>query len=77
MFLIFLAGVLWGAIGIFVKELNSLGASSAQTCFLRMFSGFLIMSAGLGTGFCYGMAAIFGKAGEKTDASIISAYSDI
>ena len=31
--------------------------------------------AGLGTGFCYGMAAIFGKAGEKTDASIISAYS--
>ena len=66
MFLIFLAGVLWGAIGIFVKELNSLGASSAQTCFLRMFSGF-----------CYGMAAIFGKAGEKTDASIISAYSDI
>ena len=182
MFLIFIAGVLWGAIGIFVKELNNLGASSAQTCFLRMFSGFLIMAAvglvknkknffaidkktlllcaglglishgffnicytasiklngmgiacvlmysapvftamasgiffhekisglkifalalnilgciltvtggslsggnfsligilaGLGTGFCYGMAAIFGKAGEKTDASIISAYS--
>ena len=182
MLLIFLAGVLWGTIGIFVNELNSLGASSAQTCFIRMFSGFLIMAvyaliknrknfflidkktllicaglglishgffnicytasiklngmgiacvlmysapvftamaskiffhekisglkifalalnilgcvltvtggsldsaglsltgilAGLGTGFCYGMAAIFGKAGEKTDASIISAYS--
>ena len=182
MFLIFIAGILWGIIGIFVNELNSLGASSAQTCFLRMFSGFLIMTfaalvknkknffsidkktllicaglglishgffnicytasiklngmgiacvlmysapvftaiasgiffhekisglkifalflnilgcvltvtggnldaenfsltgilAGIGTGFCYGMAAIFGKAGEKTDASIISAYS--
>lgn len=182
MSLIFLAGVLWGTIGIFVNELNALGASSEQTCFLRMFSGFLIMSAfalikcgkkffavdkktllicaslglishgffnvcytasiklngmgiacvlmysapvftaiasgiffhekisglkifalalnilgciltvtggnlgsaelsmtgilaGLGTGFCYGMAAIFGKAGEKTDASIMSAYS--
>ncbi|MBR1486023.1 MAG: EamA family transporter [Synergistaceae bacterium] len=184
MLLIFTAGLLWGIIGIFVNELNALGASSAQTCFLRMFSGFLIMSAvalvknkknffaidkrtlllcaglglishgffnicytasiklngmgiacvlmysapvftamasvlffhekisgfkifalalnilgcvltvtgdgkifdnssfsligilaGLGTGFCYGMAAIFGKAGEKTDPSIISAYS--
>lgn len=183
MLLIFIAGVLWGTIGIFVNELNSLGASSPQICFLRMFAGFLIMSAaafvknkknffavdkktlllcaglglishgffnifytasiklngmgiacvlmysapvftaiaskiffhekisslkifalvlnilgciftvtggkifnnpelsligisaGLGTGFCYGMAAIFGKAAEKVDASIISAYS--
>ncbi|MBQ7593873.1 MAG: EamA family transporter [Synergistaceae bacterium] len=32
--------------------------------------------AGIGSGFGYGMAAIFGKsAGEKTDALIISAYS--
>ena len=183
MFLIFIAGVLWGTIGIFVKELNALGADSASTCFLRMFFAFMIMSfaaavkngknffavdkktllicaglglishgffnicytasiklngmgiacvlmysapvftaaasaiffhekisrlkifalalnilgciltvtginifhnaeisltgisVGLGTGFCYGMAAVFGKAGEKTDASIISAYS--
>ena len=183
MFLIFIAGLLWGTIGIFVNELNSFGASSEQICFLRMFSGFLIMSAaalvknkknffavdkktlllcaglglishgffnicytasiklngmgiacvlmysapvftaaaskiffhekisslkifalvinilgciltvtggkifnnpelsligisaGLGTGFCYGMAAIFGKAAEKIDASVISAYS--
>jgi len=184
MLLIFISGVLWGIIGIFVNELNSLGASSEQTCFLRMFFGFLIMSAaavlknkkkffeidkrtlllcaglglisqgffnicytasiklngmgiacvlmysapvftamaskiffrekisglkifalvlnilgciltitgggeifkdssfsltgilaGIGTGFCYGMAAVFGKAGEKIDASIISAYS--
>ena len=184
MFLIFIAGLLWGTIGIFVKELNSLGADSPLTCFIRMLFAFLIMSFaallqhgknffkidkktlllcaglglvsqgffnicytasiklngmgvacvlmysapvftaiasriffhekisafkifalvlnilgcvltvtggnvlsgaeisllgmldGLGTGFCYGMAAIFGKAaGEKTDASIMSAYS--
>lgn len=32
--------------------------------------------AGLGTGFCYGMAAIFGRlAGEKTDSLTMSAYS--
>ncbi len=183
MLLIFIAGLLWGTIGIFVNELNSLGASSALTCFLRMLFAFLIMFtfafikhgknffridkktlllcaglglisqgffnicytasiklngmgaacvlmysapvftaiasgiffhekisrlkifslalnilgciltvtggnifnnsfsltgilAGIGTGFCYGMAAIFGKAaGEKTDSLIMSAYS--
>lgn len=32
--------------------------------------------AGLGTGFCYGMAAVFGRlAGEKTDAITVSVYS--
>ena len=32
--------------------------------------------AGIGTGFCYGMSAIFGRqAGEKTDSLIVSAYS--
>ena len=45
MFLIFLAGILWGTIGIFVNTLNSFGASSALTSFLRMFFGFLIMFA--------------------------------
>ena len=43
MLLIFTAGVLWGTIGIFVKELNLLGADSALTCFLRMSFAFLIM----------------------------------
>ena len=63
---------------IFALALNILG------CILTVTGGSLTGSekfsligilAGLGTGFCYGMAAIFGKAGEKTDASIISAYS--
>ncbi|MBQ7196738.1 MAG: EamA family transporter [Synergistaceae bacterium] len=45
MFLIFIAGLLWGTIGIFVKELNSLGADSALTCFIRMLFAFLIMSS--------------------------------
>lgn len=183
MLLIFIAGLLWGTIGIFVNELNSLGADSSLTCFLRMFFAFSIMFsvaifkhgkkffnidrktlllcaglglisqgffnicytasiklngmgvacvlmysapvftatasaiffhekisclkifalalnilgcvltvtggnifdvsfsligilAGIGTGFCYGMAAIFGKAaGEKNDALVMSAYS--
>lgn len=40
---IFLAGVLWGTIGIFVKSLSSLGADGALTAFLRMFFAFAIM----------------------------------
>lgn len=45
---IFIAGVLWGTIGIFVKGLNSLGADAALTSFLRMFSAFVVMlSAGV------------------------------
>ncbi|MBQ9419844.1 MAG: EamA family transporter [Synergistaceae bacterium] len=43
MILIFIAGVLWGTIGIFVNELNALGAGSSLTCFLRMFFAFVIM----------------------------------
>ena len=43
MFYIFTAGLLWGTIGLFVKELNLLGASSELTSFLRMFSAFMIM----------------------------------
>ena len=45
MLLIFTAGVLWGTIGIFVNELNSLGANSSLICFLRMFFAFLIIFA--------------------------------
>ena len=41
---VFIAGVLWGTIGIFVKTLSTLGANSSLTCFLRMFSAFMIMS---------------------------------
>lgn len=38
-------GAIWGFIGMFVLELNKLGASSAMTCFLRMAFAFLIMAA--------------------------------
>lgn len=41
--LIFLAGVLWGTIGTFVNTLNSYGADSALTGFLRLFFGCLLM----------------------------------
>ena len=175
MLYLFLAGILWGTIGIFVKTLNSLGADSSLIPFLRMSSALIIISilafikhgrkifirdkktlffcallgficnglfnvfytasiklngmgiacvlmytapiftaiasrilfhekfsrlkifaltvtggnifnnadvsligilAGIGSGFGYGMAAIFGKfAGEKTDSLIISVYS--
>lgn len=43
MLYVFTAGILWGTIGIFVKELNSLGASSALTGFMRMLFAFVIM----------------------------------
>ena len=42
---IFIAGVLWGIIGIFVNELNALGAGASLTGFMRMFFAFLIMTA--------------------------------
>lgn len=42
---IFIAGVLWGIIGIFVKELNSLGADVSLTGFMRMSFAFIIMLA--------------------------------
>ena len=44
MLYIFIAGILWGTIGIFVKELNSLGADSSLIIFLRMFSALIIIS---------------------------------
>ena len=40
---IFIAGVLWGIIGIFVNELNALGAGASLIGFMRMFFAFLIM----------------------------------
>ena len=39
---IFVAGVLWGTVGIFVKELNALGAEAALIGFMRMFFAFMI-----------------------------------
>ena len=45
MLYLFLAGILWGGIGIFVKELTSAGASPDIICTIRMISAFVIMSA--------------------------------
>lgn len=42
---IFFAGVLWGTIGIFIKQMELSGSTPAQTSFLRMFFAFLIMLA--------------------------------
>lgn len=41
--LILLAGVLWGSIGVFVKELNRVGATGEVTNFLRQISAFVLM----------------------------------
>lgn len=40
---IFIAGCLWGFIGLFVNLLASCGADSGTTAFIRMCSGFLLM----------------------------------
>lgn len=40
---LFLAGILWGTIGIFVKGLSSLGADGTLTAFMRMFFAFVII----------------------------------
>ena len=45
MLYIFLAGVLWGGIGIFVNGLTASGASQGIICTIRMFSAFVIMLA--------------------------------
>ena len=44
MLYIFTAGILWGTIGLFVNELNALGATRAQICVIRMASAFVIMA---------------------------------
>lgn len=41
--LVFIAGSLWGLIGIFVKSMAACGASATMTSFLRVFFAFLIM----------------------------------
>lgn len=41
--LVLLAGVLWGTIGMFVKELHRVGASGEVTNFLRQSSAFILM----------------------------------
>jgi len=41
--MIFAAGTLWGTIGLFVKLLNGVGASSTLTAFIRLFMGFWIL----------------------------------
>ena len=45
MILIFISGLLWGTIGIFVKGLASLGADGSLIGFLRMFFAFVIILA--------------------------------
>ena len=45
MLYIFISGILWGIIGIFVNELSSLGVSVQLMSFLRMLFAFVIMSA--------------------------------
>lgn len=41
--MIFVAGTLWGTIGLFVKLLTGIGASSALTAFIRLFLAFWIL----------------------------------
>ena len=45
MLLIFIAGILWGTIGLFVNSLTSLGASPSLICVLRISFAFVIMLA--------------------------------
>ena len=44
MILIFIAGPLWGTIGIFVKQLSAMGLSPLQISLLRMFFGTLLLA---------------------------------
>ncbi len=43
--LIFIAGCLWGSIGLFIRWMSDAGASAATISFLRMLFAFLIMFA--------------------------------
>ena len=45
MILVFISGLLWGTIGVFVNGLLSLGADGELISFLRMFSAFAIILA--------------------------------
>lgn len=41
--MVFIAGILWGTIGLFVKMLTSVGATSSLIAFMRLFMGFCIL----------------------------------
>lgn len=41
---IFIAGCLWGSIGLFVKLMEAQGSSSSYTGFLRLFFGFILLA---------------------------------
>ena len=41
--LVFSAGILWGTIGLFVKQMELGGSSPVETAFLRVFFAFLIL----------------------------------
>ncbi len=41
--MVFAAGTLWGTIGLFVKLLSGIGASTSLTAFMRLFMGFWIL----------------------------------
>ena len=41
---VFIAGCLWGTIGLFVKLMEAQGSSSSYTSFLRLFFGFLLLA---------------------------------
>jgi EamA domain-containing membrane protein RarD len=41
--LVFSAGILWGTIGLFVKQMELEGSSPIETAFLRVFFAFLIL----------------------------------
>lgn len=58
--LIFLAGLLWGTIGIFMKEMSLAGASAVYISFLRVAFAFLIMLLVTLTK-CGGASLRFGK----------------
>ena len=45
MLLVFISGILWGTIGLFVNELNALGASGSLISFMRMGFALVIMTA--------------------------------
>ena len=45
MLLVFISGILWGTIGLFVNELNALGASGSLISFMRMFFALIVMTA--------------------------------
>ena len=43
--LVFMAGVLWGVVGVFAKQMEAYGSTPTLTAFLRVFFAFFIMLA--------------------------------